>query len=612
MTWRSFPKCLITPILLTFLLSGMLPSASRASITYDVSLAHPERHIFDVRMSIPDVSGEVIVRMAAWNALYQIRDFSSHVREVSARVGLQDVPIEKLDKQTWRVAGTGSVTIRYATYWDEPGPFATQLNAEHAFINPAMILMYVTDRKSEDVALSVSHVPESWQASEGHLIEHFASHSPEDDGKRAFAFTASDYNVLADMPIEVSRFEKFDLPGMVPPISVVVHGEKWKKREMEEQLRRICGYELRLMEGAPYEHYTFIIHLGEAMQGAGGGMEHANSTAISLRSEDQLPNLAAHEFFHLWNVKRIRPATLDPPDDAKEQYTRALWFAEGVTSTYADYTDLRSQLWSKDQCYFDLSQQISDLETRPANRWQSAEESSLDAWFEKYPLYTRPQDSISYYAKGQVLGVLLDILIRDRTENQRSLDDVLRAMNNEFGKKNKPYRDSLDVRLTAERVAGGSFEDFFGNYVARAEPLPYTQILALAGLELRIAQRKRPMLGFSIERDVSGQTTARDLDPDSAAAAAGLRSGDLILSWNGSEPPRNPERWVFSQKAGSGLRLRIRRDDREMPIEFRIDEATETFYQVAENPHAQAKAKHIREGILHGTTQPITASVSTR
>jgi len=341
-------------------------------------------------------------------------------------------------------------------------------------------------------------------------------------------------------------------------------------------------------------------------------MEHANSTAISLRSAEELPNIAAHEFFHLWNVKRIRPVKLDPVDYTKEQYTRALWFAEGVTNTYAAYTVVRSQLWSKDQFYFDLSQQISGLEGRPANRWQSAEESSLDAWLEKYPLYNRPEESVSYYSKGQILGVLLDILIRDRTDNEKSLDDVLRAMNNEFAKRNKPYRDSLDIRLTAEQVVGGSFEEFFRKYVSHAEQLPYSQIFPLAGLDFRTAQRKRPVLGFFTERGATGEVIVRNLDAESSAVQAGLRSGDVILSWNGAEPPRNAERWVYSQKAGSVVHVRVRRDDREMSIDFRIDEATETFYQVVEDSHAGAKAKRIRDGILRGTTQPVTASASKR
>src|SRR5467141_1525250 len=202
-------------------------------------------------------------------------------------------------------------------------------------------------------------------------------------------------------------------------------------------------------------------------------------------------------------------------------------------------------------CGAEFGAQIKELENRPANRWQSAEQSSLDAWLEKYPLYNQPEYSISYYTKGQVLGDLLDILIRDRTENKKSLDDVLRAMNMDFAKQGKTYRDSLDVRLTAERIAGGSFEEFFGKYVSHAEPLPYAHILSVAGLELRMAQRKRPVLGFFTERGASGEMISRDVDPESGAAQAGLRSGDLIFSWYGTEPRRNPERWVFSQKAGS-------------------------------------------------------------
>src|SRR5580700_5081521 len=163
------------------------------------------------------------------------------------------------------------------------------------------------------------------------------------------------------------------------------------------------------MDGAPFERYTFILHIGKGA--GGGGMEHANSTAIGIPSEEYLAGVAAHEFFHLWNVKRIRPASLEPVDYTKEQYTRALWFAEGFTNTYASYTLERTHLWSKEQFYEDLGEQISELEARPANRWQSAEQTSLDAWLEKYPLYNRPRSSVSYYEKGQVLGVLLDILI---------------------------------------------------------------------------------------------------------------------------------------------------------------------------------------------------------
>ena len=589
------------PFLLFLACFALCASSVRATVRYEISLSHPEQHLFNISMQIPDVSGEIVVQMPAWNALYQIRDFSARVRNVEAFVGSEKAQIEKVDKQTWRVHGSGTVSIRYATYWDDVGPFASQLNAEHAFVNPAMILMYAPARRREEVKIVFKEIPDSWVAAAALPILDESM-----GGVHLIELSAANYDDAADAPIEAGNFEEFSVAGITPPITVVVHGEKWKKKEFEEILRRICSYEVKLMDGAPYQHYTFIVHVGKGM--GGGGMEHANSTAISIRGQDDLPNVAAHEFFHLWNVKRIRPATLDPVDYTREQYTRALWFAEGVTSTYAAYTLVRTQIWSKEQFYSDLSQQISELESRPANQWQSAEQSSLDAWLEKYSIYNRPQDSVSYYTKGQILGLLLDILIRDRTNNEKSLDDVLRAMNLDFAKQNKPYRDSLDVRLTAEKIARASFESFFQKYVSHAEALPYAEVLPLAGLQLRTTEHKRASLGFSAERDASGVVTVHDVDSESAAAQAGVRAGDVITSWNGAEPPRNPERWAYSQKPGNTLRLAIRRDEKETSLEFRLGEVFETFFQVNEDGHASEKARRIREGILHGTTQPVTAS----
>jgi predicted metalloprotease with PDZ domain len=580
-------------------------ATAKAAIRYEVSLAHPEQHLFHVTMQIPEVTGEVTVQMPAWNALYQIRDFSAHVQQVEAFVGADKAPLEKVDKETWHVHGKGTVTIRYATYWDEGGPFATQLNGEHAFINPAMILLYVPERRSEAVHLALPDVPASWQAAGTTVLA-----AVENAGKaRVFAFDAESYDALADAPIEAGKFEEFQVPEVSPPIWVVMHGDGWKKKQLEEELRRICSYELKLMEGAPFERYTFLVHLGKGASGAGGGMEHSNSTAISVRSEEEFLDVAAHEFFHLWNVKRIRPASLEPVDYTKEQYTRALWFAEGFTNTYASYTLARTHLWSKEQFYEDLGEQISELEARPANRWQSAEQTSLDAWLEKYPLYNRPRSSVSYYTKGQVLGVLLDILIRDRTDDERSLDDLLRAMNTDFAKQGKTYRDSLDVQLTAEKIAGGSFEEFFRKYVASAEPLPYQQVLALAGLQLQTIEHRRPTLGFSAGREGNGPVVVDAVDAEGAAAEAGLRVGDAILTWNGSEVPRNLEAWLYAQKKIGTLRLGLRRDEKNLTLEFRLGEITETLFRPVENPNANEKARRIREGLLRGTTQPVTAAI---
>jgi predicted metalloprotease with PDZ domain len=576
------------------------PRAALATIRYEVSLAHPEQHLFHVSVEIPDVKDDLKLQIAAWNALYQIRDFSSHVQRVQAFVDGTSVAIEKLDKMTWHVKGSGTVTVRYDTFWDDPGPFNSQLNVEHAFINPAMILLYAPERRAEKSVITLTDVPGQWRvASETLSGGVFKSH--------AFLLEAASYDALADAPVEASKFEEFTLTDVTPSVRVVIHGDSWKKHDVESALRKIVTYEVKMMEGAPYDHYTFIFHLGKAANGAGGGMEHANCTAIYVSSASYLQNVAAHEFFHVWNVKRIRPASLEPVDYTHEMYTRALWFAEGVTDTYAAYALVRTGLWSKQEFYQDLSGQISEIESRPAEQWQSAEQSSLDAWLEKYALYNQPQRSVSYYTKGQVLGVLLDILIRERTGNQKSLDDVLRTMNRDFAKEGKFYRDSLDIRLSAEKVAGVPMEDFFAKYVSGAEPLPYTEVLARAGLELHQREIIHAVMGFTAERDPQGPWTVRAVDADGPAAKGGLLVGDEIVRWNNGEPPRRPEHWLSQQKPGETLHLRVRRDEKEQNIEIRLGEQRETFYQVAESSIADERARRIREGILRGSTDPVTA-----
>jgi predicted metalloprotease with PDZ domain len=573
-----------------------------AAIRYQVSLAHPEQHIFRVSLEVPDVQGKLTLQMAAWNALYEIRDFSSHVQQVEAFAGGQRVDIEKLDKLTWQVKANGTVIVKYATFWDDPGPFNTQLNPEHAFVNPAMILLYVPERRTERCELSLSSVPDGWRVASATL-----ENIPPSPAGAAYRLEASNYDALCDAPIEASHFEEFVIHDLSPPVRVVIHGDNYKKHDVEAALRKICMYELKLMEGAPYDQYTFLFHIGKAAAGGGGGMEHANSTAIYVQSFDYLSNVSAHEFFHLWNVKRIRPASLEPLDYTREMYTRSLWFAEGVTNTYGSYTLVRTGLWNKQDFYRDLGSQISELEVRPAEQWQSAEQSSLDAWLEKYALYNQPQRSVSYYTKGQVLGVLLDILLRDRTDNQRGLDDLMRAMNQDFAKPGKYYRDSLDVRLTAEKLVDGSLEDFFSRYIGGAAPLPYEELFSRAGLELRETESIRASLGFSLQREPNGPWSVVSIEPGTAAEKSGLKVGDEILRWNNADTPRRPERWAGQQKAGDELRLRVRRDEKEETLTLRLGELREKFYEIIESPMVSDRAKRIRDGILHGTTDPVTA-----
>ncbi len=582
-----------------FLVAALALAAlpAQATIRYAVSVTQPEQHQFRVTMTIPDVGQQVIVQMPAWNGLYQIRDFAHRVTAVrAADEPLQALPVTKLDKQTWRIHGHGTITVRYAVYWDEPGPFSSQLNSSHAFLNLATILFYVPERRGEETRIVFDDLPPAWRVAVELPPEGMAA------GRSSAAYVAPSYDALVDAPVELGAFEEFRLDGVGPRVRVVVHGDNWKGDLLGEILRRIVSYETQLMRGAPFEEYLFIYHIGAGAGGASGGMEHANSTAIHVGAMAHVADVTAHEFFHLWNVKRIRPESLEPVDYTREQWTRALWFAEGVTSSYASYTLVRTGLWSRGQFYEDLASQVMELESRPARRWQSAEDTSLDAWFEKYALYRRPDFSISYYNKGQLLGVLLDILIRDATDNRAGLDDLMRALNDDFARRGRLYRDSADIRAAAERLAGRSLEEFFSRYVAGTEELPCEDYLARAGLVLKAGGGPRAELGFLVSSGPDGVSVATQVEPHSPAARAGVREGDVLVALNSAPFPRHPERWLREHRPGETVRLRLRRATRETEVSFALGERQERGYIVAEAANPTAKQRRILEGILRGTT----------
>src|ERR1700683_4452183 len=367
-------------------------------------------------------------------------------------------------------------------------------------------------------------------------------------------------------------------------------------------LRQFYSDELKLM-GTPFREYTFSFHVGPYLESGGGGMEHANCTAIGAASVESAVTIAAHEFFHAWNVKRIRPQTLEPVDFTKEQYTRALWFAEGVTNTYASYTLERSGIWPKERFYADLAAQISELDSRPAHLWQSVEESSLDAWLEKYDDYRQPERSISYYNKGQIVGEMLDLAIRNATDGHKSLDAVITSMNEAYAKQGKYYDDSDSVRAAAEEVTGTSLDDFFRGYISGVEEIPYDKFLGAAGLELKVETHRIADLGFWTAGGRGGGATATvsQVVPGSTAGAAGLPGGDVLLELNGETVPAFFPQWVRQHSPGEIVKLRIHRDGKELDISFALGSNETKRYSISELAHVSDRQKRIREGWLRGT-----------
>jgi len=572
-----------------------------ATISYRISVAHPEEHNFHVTMVVPEARAGVTAQMPAWNALYQIRDFAYRVRRVSASARPKDpgqpvspLAVTKLDKQTWQTApppaeSDASVTLDYTICWDDPGPFSTQMNAHHAFINSAEILFYTPNRRGEDTSVEFVDLPKTWKIG----VELAAGSTPN-------TFVAPSYDALVDAPVELSAFDEWRFEANGAHYRVIVDGADLDRQRLDDALRRIVIYETTLMGGAPFDKYTFIFHFGAENEVGGGGMEHANSTAIAAEGTGTAVAVAAHEFFHLWNVKRIRPQSLEPVDYAREQYTRALWFAEGVTSTYALYTLERAGLWGRHEFYGDLAADIADLDSHPARRWQSVEQSSMDAWLEKYAFYRRPDVSISYYNKGKILGVLLDLTIRNATDNHASLDDVLRALNQQFVQRGLFYRDNVDLRAVSEQVCGCKLEDFFSRYVAGTDDIPYSDFLSLAGLKLKADTHTFADFGFWPERGPGDSIVVTDVQPGSGAEAAGVREGDVLLQVEGASFPRNSLRWLRQRAPGDTVHLRLRQEGKEKDVTFKLGRREERDYQIEEDDHPTEKERRIREGILHG------------
>jgi len=580
----------------------LLPQHATATIRYTISLAHPEEHTFHVTMEVPNAGHDVIVAMPAWNATYDIRDFAFRVTDVRAQATATNVDsplrVVKLDKQTWRITAPansqrdlGTVTIQYEDYWDEPGPFSSQLDSRHAFLNLAEVLFYIPSRRAEETEVQYSDVPEKWRVAE---------ELPA--GKSAEMFVAPSYDALVDAPAEIGAFRDFQFDANGAHFRVVVDGKKWDQQKLGDTLHKIVSYETGMMRDVPFHEYMFIFHFGLYGEAGGGGMEHANCTAIAVPSDEMAANVAAHEFFHLWNVKRIRPQTLQPVDFTKEMWTRALWFAEGVTSTYAAYTMVRTGFWSHDQFYADLAQQFTALDTRPARHWQSAEESSLDTWLDKYDYYDRPEVSISYYNKGQILGVLLDLEIRDATDNHKSLDDVLRAMDDDYAHRNRFYNDSAGVEQEGEKVSGRSLKNFFAKYVAGTDDIPYDDFLHIAGLTATKQQQAIADFGFEVSRARTGPLQVAAVTPGSGAQQAGLQAGDFLLKLDGQPFPRFAQRWLLSHAPGDKVKLQIERNASQREISLTLDKHTIESYSISEMPAATPKQKRIRDGILNGTT----------
>lgn len=562
-------------LLSTILLLGV-HALAETPITYTISLASPEQHLVEVQVFLPPGAAEHELQLPVWNALYQVRNFAQYVNWIRAkdRAG-KSLPIHELNASRWQVEGSeNGAIIEYQIYADLPGPFGAQLNSQHAFFNLAEILMYPVDARDSAIQVHFSRVPAGWK---------IATPLPSlPDG----GFSADNYDRLVDSPFELGNFQESDFDQSGGHFRVIVDADPadYDMQKITGDLQKIVAAEITWMNDRPFDTYTFFYHFPHGA--GGGGMEHAYSTAIELnaaimkRSLYSFDTVSAHEFFHLWNVKRIRPQTLEPVDYTKENYTRALWFSEGVTSAVENIVEVRAGLLDEKGLLNVLGAQITELERRPAHLTQSAEDSSLDAWLEGNPYYRRPERSISYYNKGALLGVALDLALRKASHDHASLREMLEWMNVHYAKQHRFFDDSEGVRKAAEAVSHADFGSFFTKYVAGTDEIPWDDFFRAVGLRVVTTTDTVPDPGFTASRNFDGPMTVAEVTPGSGAEHAGLQVGDTILELQGK--PAGQESWqaLYGLNRGDTLTAKVRGRQGERELKWTVGSRQEISYEL--------------------------------
>ncbi len=583
-------------------------------VAYGVSLKRAAEHIVHVDAVTHQPATEF--QLPVWNALYQVRDFAINVNHVTAFEGVPewmcdrcdttDARAEKRDKTTWRVTSSGNhpcITFSYNITTNDPGTFGASLDLQHGFFNWAEVLVYRPEERNAPLSVRIMDAPAGWKLRDGGVFGSLSG----DELANATA-TATNYDRLVDTPVMMGKLYESSFEQGGAKYQIAVDSADIDLSALQSMLRKITAAGVDWMQDRPFDEYTFLYLVAH---GAGsGGMEHAYSAAIDVGSDrlrqdvTSAAGVSAHEFFHLWNVKRIRPQSLEPIDYAHEQYSRALWFSEGMTSTAADIIQFRAGLTDEKRSLAHLALTIAGFQARSARLTQSAEESSVDTWFDVYSSYHRPDRSISYYSKGEILGFLVDLEMRRLTDGRRCLRDLFQYMNQRYAKQESYFDDSEGVRLALEVLTGNDFKEFFSRYVSGTVELPYQQSFAYVGLNLAHRQGEQAYAGFSSSRAPGRPTTITRVDESSAAARLRLAVGDVVLEADGNQVSGDFGQIVQKHDPKTNLHLKVKSvagEIRELDLPLgtrKIDE-----YQFEDLPGVTQATRNRRSAFLRGEAE---------
>jgi predicted metalloprotease with PDZ domain len=608
--------------LLVLLVAAASPAQTGTSlssdISYTVAMSKPYTHLFEieVRVKIPanlQVPNESDLVMPVWTpGSYLIREFERHVQDFAADADGRALDWTKTDKDTWRVKTGGARQWRatYRVYANELSVRTSELNSDHAFWNNATLLMYPAGHLNAPSTLRI--VPLSgWKIATGLPV---VAGQPN-------TFHAENFDILYDSPFEVSNFKELDFQVRGVAHRIIIDGEgNYDPERLRADTQKIVEAEAAMFGGIPYHDYTFILHL---RSNTGGGLEHLNSTALGFKrfgfaNEDgyhRFQALVAHEFFHLWNVKRIRPDALGPFDYTKENYTRLLWVAEGITEYYGQLMVRRAGLISDQDYLQHLAKQIQEFQETPGRAVMSAEEASFDSWIKFYrPDENTVNSQISYYDKGELLGLLLDLNIRRRTNNAKSLDDVMGYLYTEFFRQGRNYTPA-DFQKACELAAGVRLDDFFSKYVRGKDDLVsvYNQMLVGAGLRLeqdgigigldegdRIVHLKA-FLGADLEDKPDGDfIVIKSVRAGSPAYEQGLNAKDKIIALDGARVDKEVfEALIAAKRPGDTVKITVFRFDDVRTFDIRLAGAIDAPYRIVPVLQPGEDQKRIYQGWIN-------------
>jgi predicted metalloprotease with PDZ domain len=574
-------------------------SAPLSDIRYEVTFtrANAQRRQVSTTMTFTVGGTEpVLLSLAAWTpGAYEIDNFARDVSDFAAEQAGNSLSWDKVDADTWRVQprGIGEITVHFDYLADSLDNANTWSRPDFLLFNGTNLFLYPEGRGFDFPAAVTVNTEPDWK-----IVTGMTSAGPH-------RYAASNYHDLVDMPFFVGQFDldSAQVSGTWVRLATYPSGSVTggPRIAVWEALKRVIPAEVKVFGEVPWTNYS-ILQITDPSYSGGSGLEHQSShvdvLGPGMLGTPVLPSLYAHEIFHAWNVKRLRPQDLWPYHYDQAQPTTLLWVSEGITDYYADLAEVRGGVVDAKEFYSMTGDKIAQVDALPPT---SLEDASLSTW-----IHPRDGTEYIYYPKGSLAGLLLDIMIRDGSDNRASLDDVMRGLYVAAYKNNRGFTSDEWWSAVSKAAGGNSFTDFYARYINGREPFPYDRILPLAGLRLARDTTLVPQLGIASLQDSSGLHVT-DVMAGSAAAAAGVQPGDDLVSVGGFDA-QDPE-WSDRFRAryahlaeGTQLPVVIRRNGAQQTLSARLHFVARVESKLVEDPRASGKARRVREGILRGVT----------